>query len=208
MARDFNNNKKGKQMPIKENCEHYADTYNTNIAGTSVFDDVTIGGAATVAETLAVTGVLTATGGVVGDVTGDVTGAITGAKAAEVVTTTNVITAAESGKTFYLNAASGFVSTLPAPALGLHYRFVIGVTPPSSGNHTVVTNGNATIIQGNVLHNPTDDAGTRGDDEDTISFVASQAVEGDWVEVESDGTNWYVRGQSNVTEGITLTDAA
>lgn len=187
-------------MPIKENCAHLADTYTVNGTGTSTFDDVAIGGAATVAETLTVTGVLTATGGVVGS--------ITGAKSAEVVTTTNAITAAESGKTFYLNSATGFVSTLPAPALGLNYTFIIGATPPTSGNHTVVTNGNATIIQGQVDHNPNDDPGTRGDDEDTISFVASQAIEGDWVTVESDGTNWYVRGQSNVTEGVTLTDAA
>lgn len=45
-------------------------------------------------------------------------------------------------------------------------------------------------------------------DGETGDSVASQAIEGDWVTVESDGTNWYVRGQSNVTEGVTLTDAA
>ena len=49
----------------------------------------------------------------------------------ESVTTTNVITAAESGTTFFLNLAGGFTSTLPAPATGLNYKFIVATAPRS-----------------------------------------------------------------------------
>lgn len=148
------------------------------------------------------------TGNVTGNLTGNVTGAVNGAASSEVVVTTNVIGATESGKTFFLNHATGFVSTLPAPALGLNFKFIIGGVPPTSGNHTVVTKDSANVIHGIINYAPTDDAGAVDDNADTISFVASQAQEGDWVEVISDGTDWFVRGQAQVAEGITLTTAS
>lgn len=123
----------------------------------------------------------------------------------EVVTGANVIAASESGTTYFLNAAAGFASTLPAPAAGLKFRFVIGATPVTSTGHTIVTNGGSNLIQGQVNSVPVDDAGLRADDEDTITFVANQALEGDWVELVSDGTNWYVSGQINVVEALTFT---
>jgi hypothetical protein len=125
--------------------------------------------------------------------------------ASELVTAANVITAIESGKVFYLNSATGFVSTLPAPAAGQNFRFVVGNTPPTSGNHTVVTNASANIIDGIIVVNG---ASVPAADEDTISFVASTAVAGDWIEVRSDGTNWYVSGQGNAAGSITATVAS
>jgi hypothetical protein len=67
-------------MPSRTYNDQYANkaVINSGQTGSSVVDDLTIGGAATVAETLAVTGVLTATGGVSGDITGDITGDVTG----------------------------------------------------------------------------------------------------------------------------------
>lgn len=129
---------------------------------------------------------------------------IVGVAPVEVVTAANTITAAESGTTFFLNSATAFASTLPAPAAGLHYKFVVGATPPSGGNHTVVTNGNATIIQGSV---EVAGAVVLGSDEDTISFVDG-GNKGDWAYVISDGTNWYVSGMASASGKLTLTDAA
>jgi len=68
----------------------------------------------------------------------------------EVVTTTNVITAAESGTTFVLNSATAFVSTLPAAAAGLRYRFIAGATQVTGGNHTVVCTNNDNTMFGSV----------------------------------------------------------
>ena len=63
----------------------------------------------------------------------------------EAVTTTNVITAAESGTRFVLNSATAFVSTLPTPAAGLEYWFYIGATEPTT-SHTVVTASSAILL--------------------------------------------------------------
>lgn len=119
----------------------------------------------------------------------------------EVVTGANVITAAESGKTFFLNAATGFASTLPTPALGLRFKFVIKATP-TSGNHTVVTAGGVNIIDGMADVNSTL---VLASDEDSINFIANTAISGDWVEVISDGDAYYVSGQSGAAGGITFT---
>jgi len=128
---------------------------------------------------------------------------------AEVVAATNTITAAESGKTFFLNHATEFVSTLPAPALGLNYSFVVSGAP-SGASYTVVTDGSANVIIGHIL--TSQDAGGSADSEtsggDTISFVDSKAVVGDRVDVVSDGTSWFARGSSKVFDAITITTAS
>lgn len=127
----------------------------------------------------------------------------------EVVTTTNVLTAAESGKHCILNSATGFVSTLPAPAIGLEFYFHVGATVPTSGNHTVVTDSSANIIVGNIC-SPEDAAGSVSvvQDADTISFVANLALHGDHAYVYSDGTNWYLSGMCAVQDGMTTTQAS
>lgn len=119
----------------------------------------------------------------------------------EVVVAANVITAAESGKTFFLNHATGFASTLPAPAAGLRFKFVV-TTIPTSGNDTVVTNAGADVIEGMADVNSTL---VLAANEDSINIVASTALVGDWVEVVSDGTSWFVTGQSGAAGGVTFT---
>jgi len=185
---------------MTKNIESYVPVVNEAGLNTDKavdFDStLNVAGAVTFQSTLAVTGAITATAG------------ITGVVPTEVVTTTNVIAAAESGTTYFLNSATGFVSTLPAPAAGLKFKFICGATVPSSGNHTVVTTSSANIIAGTLLYGPTDDAGTVDADADTLSFVASAAVPGDFVEVISDGTNWFVTGVGSVAEGVTITQAS
>lgn len=124
-------------------------------------------------------------------------------KNAEVVTAANVITAAESGKTFFLDAAGGFQSTLPAPALGLEFTFIVKTAPTTA--YTIVTNGSANIIVlgVNELEVDTGDDGPSDDDADIISFAANVALPGDYVKMISDGTKWYARGQTRADGGIT-----
>ncbi len=130
-----------------------------------------------------------------------------GAGSAEVVTATNVLTASESGKTFYLNSATEFVTTLPAPVLGLNYRFIVSAAP-SGADYTVVTEAAAQILAGHVL--TSQDAGGSGDTETTatattITFVGGQSVVGDMAEVWSDGTSWFASCEAAVVAGITIT---
>lgn len=144
------------------------------------------------------------------DVTAALSIAAIGASGAEVVAATNVIAATESGKTFFLNHATEFVSTLPLPALGLRFRFVVAAAP-SSASYTVVTNGSANIIKGHVVSSDLD-AGGDADSEtsggDTLTFVDGKAVAGDWADFECDGTNWFVRASCKTFDAITITTAS
>ena len=117
---------------------------------------------------------------------------------AETVTATNVIAASESGKTFYLAAATEFVSTLPAPAAGLWFKFVI-TAAPAGASYTVVTNASANIIVAHINELDGVAAGPTTTDSDTITFTDAVAVVGDAVECNSDGTSWFCHG--NVAAG-------
>lgn len=122
----------------------------------------------------------------------------------ETVITTNVISAAETGKTFFLHLAAGFLSTLPAPAAGLRYKFIVKTAPTTA--YTIATTSSANIIIGgiNELEVDTSDDGPYSAVGDLISFVANVAAVGDWCEVISDGTSWYLTGQTNADGGITI----
>ena len=125
-----------------------------------------------------------------------------------VLTTTKAVSAAENGTHFILNATGAFVTTLPLPAVGLEYFFHIGATEPTT-SHTVVSNGSANIIVGNIA--TTEDAlGSVATvtDADTISFIASKAVHGDFAHIWSDGTNWYLDGMCKAQDGMTTTQAS
>jgi hypothetical protein len=124
----------------------------------------------------------------------------------EVVAATNVISASESGATFFLNSATEFVSTLPAPALGLRYTFIVSGAPVGA-SYTVVTTSSANIIKGQQFSSA-GDAGDSGTADDTITFVDGQSVAGDRVEVISDGTSWFAYAFSDVAAGITFTQAS
>ena len=128
----------------------------------------------------------------------------------EVVTATNVIAATETGTTFFLNSATEFVSTLPAPAAGLKFSFVV-TAAPSGASYTIVTNSSANIIKGQAytvdVNSATDtDFETSGGD--TISFVDAKAVAGDRVDLICDGTNWFAYAFSSVFDAITFTTAS
>lgn len=114
-------------------------------------------------------------------------------QAQEVVTATNVITAAESGTTFFLNSATEFVSTLPAPAVGLKFKFVVQAAP-SGASYTIVA-ASGTPIHGIVfskdLNGATDSGATAGTGVLTITLVDSKAQKGDTVIIESNGTDWF-----------------
>ena len=115
------------------------------------------------------------------------------------LTTTKTVSAGENGKTFFLNSATEFVTTLPAPALGLKYTFIIKGAA-SGANYTLVTNASANIMDVFIL----DIVGelTYAASRDVITFVDGGAT-GDRVTVESDGTNWFCYGLCGVDGKMT-----
>lgn len=121
----------------------------------------------------------------------------------ETVTATNVITASESGKTFFLSAVAGFVSTLPTAAAGLWFDFIVATAPTSNGY--TITGSPADVIYGTVSANGAEDTvnGVTASAADNVILVANQALIGDRVRFVSDGTNWYVSGAVNTFAAIT-----
>jgi hypothetical protein len=131
---------------------------------------------------------------------------------AETTTAIDTLTAAECGKTIFLNSATEFSTTLPAVstvAAGCEFRFVVKAAP-SGADYTVITgNSDEDVLIGgiNELETDTGDDGPYDASADTITFVDGTAVVGDMVYMVSDGTYFYVRGQAQADGGVTITDS-
>ncbi len=121
----------------------------------------------------------------------------------EVVTAANVITPAENGATYFLALVGGFASTLPAPAMGLQFHFIVQIAPTTS--YTIIAPSSATILYGNSQSSQGGASGI-GTGEATFAFVGNQSAIGDYADFISDGTNWYVRSGTNLDAGITIAD--
>jgi hypothetical protein len=147
-------------------------------------------------------GPVTSTNGFIGNIIGGVTGTVTNTE----LTAASTLTAAQSGTTFFLNSATEFATTLPAPAAGIEYTFIVK-TAPSGASYTVVTASSANIIKGQA-YPASGAAGDTGTADDTISFVDAQAVAGDMVTVISDGTSWFAKAYCAVAAGVTFTQAS
>ena len=128
-------------------------------------------------------------------------------KSAEVVSAANVITAAESGRTFFLNSGTEFASTLPAPALGVEYDFIV-TAAPSGASYTIVTEGGCQILAGHVLTSGFADSGSDVETAatgTTVTFIDGVSVVGDRCHVISDGSSWFASAICAVEAGITIT---
>jgi hypothetical protein len=119
----------------------------------------------------------------------------------ETLTGATTLTAEDSDKSFYLNAAAGAQITLPAVATsaGFRYRFTVAALFATTA-WTIKAATNK--IQGGVIVNSVN---VPGADENTITFSASADTIGDFVELNCDGTNWYVFGLGTAAGAITLT---
>ena len=125
------------------------------------------------------------------------------ASTSEIVIADIVITADESGKTFYLSRFGGVQCTLPAPFLGAKFKFVVALDPTTA--YIIATDSGADIMIGgiNELEVDTSDDGPYDANADAFSFAANEAIVGDYVEFESDGTSWFYHGQTNADGGVT-----
>jgi hypothetical protein len=151
-------------------------------------------------------GPVTSTNGFIGNLIGNVVGNVTGTVANTELTAASTLTAAQSGTTFFLNSATEFATTLPAPAAGVEFTFIVKAAP-SGASYTIVTASSANIIKGQA-YPASGAAGDTGTADDTISFVDAQAVAGDMVTVISDGTSWFAKAYCAVAAGVTFTQAS
>ena len=122
------------------------------------------------------------------------------------VSSATTLTSADSGKKILLDGSAANVVTLPAAQAGLEYKVILTAT----GNApTVVSDSSANIMVGTVLSATNDAAqAIQSDaDADTITFV-NGGVPGDYCDLFSDGTNWFVYGFSGADTKMTITKAS
>ena len=142
-----------------------------------------------------------------GDITAtSITAPISGPVSNMTATAALTLSTADSGDTIFLSSATEFATTLPLPAAGLSYTFIVAAAP-SGASYTVVTNGSANIIKGQA-YPASGAAGDTGTADDTISIVDGQSVAGDRVLIVSDGTSWFAYAYCAVAAGVTFTQAS
>ena len=112
------------------------------------------------------------------------------------LTADTTLIAADSGKTFLLDAV-GEAILLPAPSLGLHYKFLITVD--------VITSAWTVAATSNLVFGSVTEAGLvqLSSAETTLSVIHTKSIRGDWFTLECDGTNWHLAGQFSVAQSFT-----
>lgn len=124
---------------------------------------------------------------------------------------TESLVAADSGRTFGLNRADGITVTLPsAAAAGAGWKAKFRVeTAPTGGNYVITENTalDTNVLAGGVneLEVDTNDDGPYSSAFTQVNFIQNIAVLGDYIEIECNGANFFVVGQTNADGGITLT---
>lgn len=125
----------------------------------------------------------------------------------EAITADDTLVAADSGKVIYIGTA-GVDLTLPtaAAAAGVTYRTVVSANFATT-NMTVT--GPASDATDDTIYGALEVAGAvvACSAEDTISFVNTAELPGDFIEIHSDGSKWYITGQGTTAGSITCTDA-
>ena len=116
------------------------------------------------------------------------------------ISVAKTLTASDSGNVFTLSATTGKVITLPSVAVdGFKAKFLVGAVFATT-NFTIVAP--TSVIQGGAIVNS---VFVPASNENTISFVASAESVGDYINIISDGTNFYVEGVGALAGSITFT---
>ena len=115
----------------------------------------------------------------------------------ESVTAAKTLTTSDVG-TIFLLPAVGKAITLPAPTAGANFKFICTAT--TSGTNWTITGGASKIFGSAQVAG----AVVAADAETTITLVIAKFLKGDWVSLESDGTNWYVEGSVVTVAGCTF----
>lgn len=122
-------------------------------------------------------------------------------RSSSILATTTVLTSADSGKVFYLvQAVAARTATLPALEAGLTFKFIL--TTAAAGNWSIATAQAADDFVGSVTAADGNAGDTAADADTVVRFVGGTASVGDQVELECDGSDWYIRGSMRVTGGI------
>lgn len=185
--------------------ERVAEVMDDLLGGTTNFDSLELSGTltsagvvnsgnATVGGTLAVTGASA------------LTGQVTMKESVQAITlAVGTTTIAQSGTTFVFNLASttaGSNIVLPAVTAGINYRYTLATSSATTTN-IVIDSAEGDNIVGSLV---VDGTAVPCDFEDQMNFVSTAEAPGDFFELISDGTLWYVNGVGEASGSVTCTD--
>jgi len=132
--------------------------------------------------------------------TGQITagaGLVANSATAAAIATTRTLTAADSGGCFSVAKTGVYTITLPTPAQGIRFKFLVLDT----GANIVTILADGAFCYGMLTEagaTPTAMTGT------TILLTSGQSV-GDWIELEGiDATHWLVTGSTLAADDITI----
>jgi hypothetical protein len=117
----------------------------------------------------------------------------------ELVSATGSLNLSDSGKIFKISG-TGYTITLPAPSAGWKAKFI--VVAAFSTDFVVQTPAdNRDIINGGVIVNG---AIVEADAVDRVTFEDDAESVGDFIEIHSDGTNYFLQGNGNAASSISV----
>jgi hypothetical protein len=108
------------------------------------------------------------------------------------------LTAADSGKTYFLKASTGKDVTLPAAQAGLNFRFIVRQTFDTS-DFSIIS-AEADKMYGVLV---TGGSSVAVNAADRIDFELGAETQGDYIYCFNDGTNWWVEGMGVQASSIT-----
>ena len=120
-----------------------------------------------------------------------------GSGSIERITAAKVIDYEDNGKTFILAGANGVAVTLPAPKSGVRLGFIVGAV---FATDYVFTSTAANIVGVVEEAGAVQAVGAST----TITLEDGAEALGDWFDLISDGTYWYIRGGFTTAASITL----
>jgi hypothetical protein len=117
----------------------------------------------------------------------------------ETLTAATTLTAADSGRT-YLISGTGYTVTLPAPFAGFNVKFIVAA---AFSTDTVIQTpaDNRDTLNGGVIVNG---AIVESDATDRVTFEDDAESVGDFIEISSDGTIFFLFGNGNAASSITV----
>ena len=123
---------------------------------------------------------------------------------------TKTIADAETGEVYFADISSNTVAViLPAPRAGMYFKFIMATASDNEDTKDFILATSADSVDfGGAIN---DGGGlvevTSATSKITLDSSDGAVTVGDWIEVVSDGTDWYVSGQVLNNSAVTIADA-
>ena len=117
----------------------------------------------------------------------------------ELVSASATLNLSDSGKVFKISG-TGYTMTLPAPSAGWKAKFIV-VAAFSTDFVVQSPSDNRDTINGGVIVNG---AIVEADAVDRVTFEDDAESIGDYIEIHSDGTSYFLSGNGNAASSISV----